>query len=254
MRGEWASESERQRRPAARRRATRSASRLREARFRIQLPFAHHARYCFAFASAPSSPMIEGRVRSRKRSTIFSRSASVRLVRSARTSRTRLRSMASAMSPQMARMSASMSSYAAFIPTVSRFGRHLMGAEPRTVSNVEQDDEREDEEGVGQDRVGEEDAEPRAQAQCNPDRGEADAQAIQEATAHHPDAPVCDEEPAEDAARNAQDEYDQWLRRDRHRTDRPFMAGRWVLSLRPPESWVRIIHPSRRAGTDWPPD
>src|SRR6059036_3681400 len=139
--------------------------------------------------------MIEGSVRSRNRSTIFSRSASVRLVRSARTSRTRLRSIASAMSPQMARMSASMSSYAAFTPTVSRFGRHLMGAEPRTISNVEQDDEREDEERVWQDRVGEEDPEPRAQAQRNPDRGEADAQTIQETAPHHPDAPVCDEEP-----------------------------------------------------------
>src|SRR2546430_7163242 len=148
--------------------------------------------------------MIEGSVRSRNRSTIFSRSASVRLVRSARTSRTRLRSIASAMSPQMARMSASMSSYAAFTPTVSRFGRHLMGAEPRTVSDVEQDDEREDEERVGQDRVAEEDPEPRAQAQCNPDGGEADAQAIQEPASHHPDAPVCDEESTQDAARDAQ--------------------------------------------------
>src|SRR6266581_9579470 len=144
--------------------------------------------------------MIDGSVRSRSRSTIFSRSASVRLERSARTSRSRLRSIARAMSPQMARMSASMSSYAAFTPTVSRFGGHLVGAEPRTVSNVEQDDEREDEERVGQDCVGEEDPEPRAQAQCNPGGGKADAQTIQEATAHHPDAPVCDEEPAEDAA------------------------------------------------------
>src|SRR3989442_5448099 len=103
--------------------------------------------------------MIEARVRSRNRATIFSKSASVRLVRSARTSRTRLRSIASAMSPQMARISASMSSYAAFTPTVSRFGRHLMGAEPRTVSDVEQDDELEHEERVGQDRVGAQDPE-----------------------------------------------------------------------------------------------
>src|SRR5439155_752724 len=121
---------------------------------------------------------------SRNEPKIFSTPPSARLVRSARTSRTRLRSIASAMSPQMARMSASMSSYAAFLPTVSRFGRHLMGAEPRAVSNVEQDDEREDEEGVGQDRVGEEDPEPRAQAQCNPDGGEADAQTIQETASH----------------------------------------------------------------------
>src|SRR3989442_8330761 len=214
MRDEWASESERRRRRAAKRKATLSASRPPECSLvvsqadvslarpriasipRIQLPFAAHARYCFAFASAPSSPMIEGSVRSRNRSTIFSRSASVRLVGSARTSRTRLRSIASAMSPQMDRMSAAMSSYAAFTPTVSRFGRHLMGAEPRTVSDVEQDDEREDEERVGQDRVVQKDPEPRAQAQCNPDGGEADAQPIQEPAAHHPDAPADDDEPA----------------------------------------------------------
>ena len=51
-----------------------------------------------------------------------------------------------------------------------------MGAEPRAVSDVEEDDEGEDQEGVGQDRVGEEDPEPRAQAERNPHRGEADAQ------------------------------------------------------------------------------
>src|SRR5437879_911440 len=158
--------------------------------------------------------MIDGSVRSRSRSTIFSRSASVRRERSARTSRSRLRSIARAMSPQMARMSASMSSYAAFTPTVSRFGRHLVGTEPRAVADVEQDDEREHEERVGQDRVGEEDPEPRAQAQGNPDRGEADAQPIHEPASHHPDASVCDEESAQDAARDAQDEYDELLRGD----------------------------------------
>src|SRR3989442_2628222 len=102
-----------------------------------------------------------------------------------------------------------MTSYAPFTPPVSLFVRHLMGAEPRTVSDVEQDDEREDEERVGQDRVGQKDPEPRAQAQCNPDRGEADAQPIQEPAAHHPDAPVCDEEPAQDATLDAQDKDDE---------------------------------------------
>src|SRR5207245_6938490 len=131
-----------------------------------------------------------------------------------------------AMSAPMAGIWASMSSYASFTPTVSRFGRHLMGAEPRTVSDVEQDDEREHEERVRQVRVGEEDPEPRAQAQGNPDRGEADAQPIQVPASHHPDAPVCFFFQAEDGIRDAQDEDDELLRGDRHRTDRPFMADR----------------------------
>src|SRR5438445_12190190 len=129
----------------------------------------------------------------------------------------------------------------------------MMDVTPRTLSNEDHDDEREHEERVGQDRVGEEDSEPRAQAQGNPDRGEADAQPIQEHASHHPDASVCDEESAQDAARDAQDEYDELLRGDGHRTDRPFIADRCALSVRALDSWVRIIQPSRRAVTDWPP-
>src|SRR3989475_8213858 len=122
--------------------------------------------------------MTDGRVRSRRSWTIFTRSVRVRLTGSARTSRSRFRSIAGAMSPQMARMSATMRSYAVCTPTVSRFGLHLMGAEPGAVPDVEQDDEGNELKNVGQERVGKQDARRGAQAQGNPDRREADAQTM----------------------------------------------------------------------------
>src|SRR5947209_14464336 len=150
--------------------------------------------------------MTDGRVRSRRSWTIFTRSVRVRLPGFARTSRSRFRSIAGAMSPQMARMSATMRSYAAWTPTVSRFGLHLMGAEPCAVPDVEEDDQGNELKDVGQERIGKQDARRGAQAQGNPDRREADAQTMQEAPAHHPDPWMGDEERAEDAARDAQDE------------------------------------------------
>src|SRR5207245_3717259 len=151
------------------------------------------------------------------------------------------------MSPQMARMSASMSSYAAFTPKVSRSGRQLVGTEPGAVPDVEQDDERQDQERVGKDRVGEDDAEAGAQAQRDPDGGEADAQAIQETAAHHSNASVSEQESTQHATRDAQDQDDELLGGDGHGTD-PFQSHRSALSLRPRDSWVRMMQHSRRPG------